>query len=68
MPFGSVVPLERTRGAGAITIEYWADAVFWSESFACTVKLKLPATVGVPLICPLLWIDTPVGKTPPLKL
>ena len=47
---------------------YEPEPVACSESLACAVKLKLPATVGVPLTCPLLWIDTPFGKTPLLKL
>jgi hypothetical protein len=40
------------------------DAVAFALSFTCTVKLEVPAVVGVPLIAPLAASDSPAGSEP----
>lgn len=39
-------------------------AVRFPESVTCTVKVKLPLDVGVPLITPLLDMESPGGSDP----
>jgi hypothetical protein len=38
------------------------------ESVACTVKVEVPETVGVPVMAPELLSDKPVGKAPLAKV
>jgi hypothetical protein len=43
------------------------DALRLLASVTCTVKLLVPATVGVPVIAPVLaFSDSPAGKLPEL--
>lgn len=53
-------------GAGAITIERFADAVegVLSESESCTVKLSVPACVGVPEMTPVPALRVSPGGRP----
>jgi hypothetical protein len=46
-------------------IERALDAVVEAASVTCTVKSKVPAADGVPVIAPVLTLrDSPVGKLP----
>jgi hypothetical protein len=51
-------------GAGAIVIENAFCAEPEAESFALTVKLKVPAVCGVPLITPPELSESPLGNDP----
>jgi hypothetical protein len=55
---------------GAMVIDNVAFAVPARrlESFTCTVKVFLPAAVGVPEIAPLLLSERPAGKVPLIML
>lgn len=47
-----------------MVMERLAVAVSLSESVTCAVNGNVPETVGVPLSCPLLLNDIPVGSAP----
>jgi predicted RecA/RadA family phage recombinase len=49
---------------GAMVMLNACDAVAFELSFTCTVKLEVPAEVGVPLIAPLAASDKPAGSDP----
>lgn len=59
---GEVVVIE--SGAGLIVIDNNLVAVRAALSVTRTVKLKLPAAVGVPLIDPVANSVSPPGKDP----
>jgi hypothetical protein len=58
-----------TRSVASIAIESALVAVSPAESFTCTVKLKVPVAVGVPLITPPVDKGArPVGRFPVVRL
>ena len=64
-----VVVIDNGGTAGEITMLSPCDAVCGGEleSFTCTVKLNVPAAVGVPPICPSDEVRlSPEGKDPEL--
>jgi hypothetical protein len=64
-PPASVAVLMANAGDGALMVMVHVEvpeAEFWSVTF--TPKLKLPAVVGVPKICPEAAIDNPGGNCP----
>jgi hypothetical protein len=64
-PPGSDAVLMANTGGGALIVTVQvevAEAEFWSVTL--TPKLKLPAVVGVPEICPEAEIDNPGGNCP----
>ena len=63
MPVGSED--EVTVNCGGATIMVSAcEAVAFALSLTCTVKLEVPAAVGVPLIVPLAESERPAGSEP----
>src|SRR5436190_22288642 len=65
---GQIVHGQETAGRLAITMlkDRVAVRTGMPESLTCAVKLKLPATVGVPVMAPVLLLrDKPVGNAPP---
>jgi hypothetical protein len=61
---GDPVVIVTEVGAGAIVIENGFCADPEAESLALTVKLKVPAVCGVPLITPAELSDSPLGNDP----
>jgi hypothetical protein len=63
VPFGrgDVVVIE---SGGFIVSEKVMDAVWFALSLTCTVKLKDPLIVGLPLISPVLEKFRPPGNVP----
>jgi len=53
------------NGGGAMVMLRACVSVAFELSFTCTVKLEVPAAVGVPLIVPLVASDRPAGSEPP---
>jgi hypothetical protein len=52
--------------AGAMTTLSAFVAVVLAESLTCTVKLDVPAVVGVPASTPAMLRERPAGKVPAL--
>ena len=52
------------NGGAVIVILRFCVSVAFELSFTCTVKLGLPAAVGVPVIAPLAASDRPAGSAP----
>ena len=62
---GEVVVMESATAAALTVIVRLCDATNASAAVALTVKVELPATVGVPLILPVEELmESPVGKEP----
>ena len=54
-----------TFNAASTTMERLAVALFFAESVTCTVKLDVPAVVGLPAIAPVLAVsERPAGSDP----
>jgi hypothetical protein len=51
-------------GAGLITIDKALGAVLAAESVTLTVKLAVPAAVGVPEMVPVALSESPAGSVP----
>ena len=63
MPLGSEDVV--TVNCGGTTMMVSAcEAVAFELSLTCTVKLEVPAAVGVPLIVPLAESERPAGNEP----
>jgi hypothetical protein len=63
VPFGSE-DVATVRAAGAIAILSCFVAVVFDESLTCTVKLVLPAVLGVPEMTPAGLSERPAGRFP----
>ena len=56
--------MDTVRSGAPIVIVKLPLAVALAESVTVTVKLELPAAVGVPAIPPAALIDNPFGRLP----
>jgi hypothetical protein len=62
VPFGRGRGVVIESGAGFMVSEKVLDAVWFALSLTCTVKLKDPLIVGLPLISPVLEKFRPPGN------
>ena len=64
MPEGSGLAVVMEKNGAVIVSENAFEAEDWRESVAVTVKLKLPAVVGVPVMIPFEFRVNPAGSWP----